>query len=129
MRRSRIVALVVAIGLGLGLTACTTDAEVANKNISQDADNFKVLRRIIFFNGITDKVIMTIEGYCSLDTGDPKNLKVTCKVDNGGFKRSYLGLSDNVTWYAEQPTPQNVSTQHYKVTFKPELIVPDIEIR
>lgn len=125
----RIAAVVAALAMVVGLSACESDADVASKNVSKDADNFKVLRRVVFFNGITDTYLMTIEGYCSLGNNDDAGqLTVTCKVP-GGFKKSFLGLSDNVSYFVEQLTPQDVSTQRYKVIFKPSVIVPDIEIR
>jgi hypothetical protein len=101
---------------------------VVNRNISQDADNFKVPRRIIFINGITDKYLLTVEGFCSVDSGNPAQLTVTCAKD-GGYIRDYLGRSDNVTWTVEQLDPARVSPNFYKVTFKPESIIPDPELR
>ena len=124
----RIIAALVAAAAAFTLASCSTDADVVNKNISTDADNFKVNRRFVFFNGITDKYLMTIEGFCSLDAGDPKKLAVTCKVGDG-YKRSYLGLSDNVSWYAEQLDSANVSPSHYKVIFKPSELIPTPEVR
>lgn len=123
-----IIAGLAALVLGTGLTACATDADVVNKNISQDADNFKVPRRITFINGITDNYLLTIEGYCSIDSSNPVQLTVTCAVA-GGYNRSYLGRSDNVTWIAEQLQPAKVSANFYKVTFKPSVIIPNPELR
>jgi hypothetical protein len=99
-----------------------------NHNISQDADNFKVLRRITFINSITDKYLLTIEGYCSIDATDSRKITVTCKTGSE-YKRSYLGASDNVAWIAEQLTGQNVSPNRYAVTFKPSEVVPDVVVR
>jgi hypothetical protein len=133
IRRSdlKILAAVVAITLALvGLaSACSNDADVVNKNISTDADNFKINRRIVFFNGITDKYLMTIEGFCSLDAGDPRKLTVTCKTGPNDYRRSYLGVSDNVSWFSEQLDGANVSPSHYKIVFKPSEIIPVPEIR
>lgn len=120
--------ILASIMLALVLASCSTDADVVNKNISQDADNFKVLRRVTFINGITDKYILTIEGYCSVDTSNAADLTVTCKTGDD-YKRTYLGRSDNVTWIVEQLTGQNVSPNHYEITFKPETIIPDIQVR
>lgn len=112
------------------LAGCSTDADVASKNVSQAADNFQVLRRIVFFNGITDKYLLEVDGYCSVDTGNPKNLSVTCKVSPTAYKKSYLGLSDNVSWFLEQiDAGSDVSPYHYAVTFKPETIIPDVTVR
>lgn len=129
-RGKRIIAAGLAVlGLGLGAAACSSDADVASKNLSNAADNFEVPRRIIFINGITDKYLLTIEGYCSLGNADKSGeLSVTCKVP-GGFKKDFLGLSDNVTYMVEQLDPKSVSSDHYVVNFKPESLVPDIQGR
>ena len=37
--------------------------------------------------------------------------------------------SDNVTYFSEQLDSKNVSASHYKVVFKPSVIIPDIEMR
>lgn len=111
-----------------GVTACTSDAKTVNENLTTDADNFKVLRRVVFYNAILDKYILEVEGYCSVDPGDGYRMTVTCKVGNE-YKRDALGKSDNVLWWYEQLSPVGVSPNHYKVIFKPELIIPDPEIR
>ena len=128
MRNRLIAAALAGAAVLVTLAGCTTDADVVNKNISQDADNFKVPRRVTFINGITDKYLLTVEGYCSVDSGNPAQLTVTCAV-NGGYIRDYLGKSDNVTWTVEQLNPAKVSPNFYKVTFKPETIIPDPELR
>ena len=114
----------------LALGACSRDADVASRNLSVAADNFKVLRRVVFYNGITGQYILTIEGYCSLGNKDkPGELSVTCKLGPDKYKKHFLGLSDNVTYFAEQLETKNVSTYRYKVVFKPSTIVPDVEVR
>lgn len=116
------------IGLILGLTGCASDADVASDNLSKAADQFEINRRIVFYNGITDKYIFTVEGKCSLGNSDPdKQLSVTCKVGDNEYKKHFLGLSDNVTYFAEQLDPANVSRWHYRVIFKPEVIIPDVD--
>lgn len=128
--KKALAAIALALSACIGLAGCSNDADVASRNISQDSDNFKVTRRIVFFNGITDKYLMTIEGRCSIkkDGGD-KQLEVTCKVGDDDYKKHFLGLSDNVTYFVEQIDGANVSANHYKVVYKPETIVPDIELR
>lgn len=116
--------LIIAL---LALASCERDADVASRNLSTDAANFKIARRIVFYNGITDKYILEIQGLCAVEENG-KRLSVTCKVDNK-FKKHMLGTSDNVTWFAEQLDAANVSTQLYRVIFKPSTIIPDIELR
>lgn len=110
------------------LAACDRDAEVASRNLSRAADMFEIERRVIFYNGITDTYMLTIEGRCSLGPQADK-LTVTCKIGPDAYKKHYLGLSDNVTYFAEQLEAKSVSTYHYRVIFKPQVIVPDIDFR
>lgn len=118
---------VVAVALSLG--ACSA-ADTASRNISYDSDNFKVMRRVVFVNGITDKYLLSIEGLCSI-TKDKEDLQleVTCKTGEGEFKKHYLGISDNVTYFVEQMDASSVDTFHYKVAFRPETILPDIDMQ
>lgn len=121
---------ITAACIALALAACNNDADVASRNLSQAADNFQIERRIIFVNGITDRYLMTIEGLCSLGNADKsRELSVTCKTGPNSYKKHFLGLSDNVTYFVEQIEPSSVSVYHYAVTFKPESIVPDITVK
>lgn len=127
----RLIAALAAVAAIAGLSACgQSDADVASHNLSKAADNFEVARRIVFFNGITDQYLLEIQGLCSLGNDDPEwRLSVTCKTEDGKFKKHFLGLSDNVTYFVEQLQGENVSTARYRVVFKPSTIIPDIDIR
>ena len=88
---------------------------------------FKLERRIVFYNGITGGYILTIEGKCSIE-GSGGKLGVTCKTGPTTFKKHYLGLSDNVTYFSEQLESVAVSVYNYRVIFKPEAIIPNIDL-
>ena len=119
----------ILIGLSMiaALSACN-EAKVASSNLSTAADNFEIERRIVFYNGITGDYILQLQGLCSIEN-DGKRVAVTCKTGKDEFKKHYLVLSDNVTYFAEQLQYANVSTAHYKVIFKPSVIVPDIDVK
>jgi hypothetical protein len=121
--------LVGAMALML-VSGCDRDADIAQRNLSEDADNFKIPRRIAFINGITDKYLLEIRGFCAFKaSSETKNvLNVICKVD-GGYKKHSIGLSDNVTFVSEQLSARDVSVSFYHVTFKPSALVPDVELR
>ncbi len=112
------------------LISCQDDATVASHNLSREADMFRVDRRVVFYNGITNEYILVVEGKCSIkaDTVD-KQLELTCKTGENSYKKHFLGLSDNVTYFAEQLEPVSVNTYHYKVIFKPSVIIPDVEFK
>lgn len=127
--KKRLLALILAGALSLsGCGWFSDDADVASENISKDADNFKVPRRIVFLNSITDKNLLIIEGKCSIvDEGN--QLEVTCKLREGSFVKHFLGLSNNVTYFIEQLEGVNVNVDHYKVTFNPSAAIPDVDWR
>jgi hypothetical protein len=110
---------------------CSSDADVASHNLSKAADNFEVTRRIVFYNGITGDYMLTIEGLCSLGsaTTGKNSIAVTCKTGPAVFKKHFLGLSDNVTFFVEQVEAMPVGTYHYRVFFKPQTILPNIDFK
>ena len=112
--------------LALTVAGCSA-ADVASSNISQDSDNFRVHRRVGFVNGITDEYLLEIEGLCSIKDSKGQ-LEVTCKVGDDQYKKHFLGLSDNVTYVVEQLEPSTEDVYHYKVVFRPETILPDINV-
>nr|DAS61311.1 MAG TPA: outer membrane protein assembly factor [Caudoviricetes sp.] len=124
----KVFAPVVAIA-ALALAGCNA-ADTASRNISYESDNFKVMRRIVFVNGITDKYLLSIEGLCSITKDKEDNqLEVTCKTGDSEYKKHYLGISDNVTYFVEQMDGSDVDTFHYKVAFRPETLLPDIDLQ
>jgi hypothetical protein len=123
-------AMAAVVVLAGGLTACSSDADVASENLSKAADNFEIQRRVVFYNGITGEYLLEVTGLCSVgnnDSGD--KLSITCKIGDHKFVKHYLGKSDNVTWFAEQIDTADVSVDHYRVVFKPEEIVPNVDLR
>jgi hypothetical protein len=129
MMKLKTIATVTALGISVfALSACQRDAQIASYNLSAAADNFEINRRVVFMNGITDNYMLEIIGLCSIE--DQSNqLEVTCKRGNGDFVKHFLGLSDNVTYFVEQLEGLDVSMNHYRVTFRPQQIIPDIDLR
>ena len=106
------------------------DADIASRNLSYAADNFEIMRRVVFYNGINGKYILSIEGLCSFEHSPLKpQVSVTCKKSKTNFIKHTLGLSDNVTYFSEQMESAPVGTYHYKVIFKPQTILPNIDFK
>lgn len=121
------VLFIFLLGAVLLLTGCVSDADVASHNISKSADMFEIERRVVFYNGINGEYLLTIEGRCSIkDQGN--QLEVTCKTGQTEYKKHFLGLSDNVTYFAEQVASAGVDVYRYRVIFKPEAIIPDVDL-
>lgn len=125
--RTSIVSL--ALAAVVGLTACQPDAQIASRNLSKAADMFEINRRIVFYNGITGEYMLSVEGRCSITKDNTDNqLEVTCKTGDTQFKKHFLGISDNVTYFAEQIDGVAASVYHYRVIFKPQSIVPNVDL-
>jgi hypothetical protein len=120
--------ILIVAGLAVSLAGCANDAQIASSNLSQMADNFKINRRIVFYNGITNDYMLTIEGLCSQEQTE-KKLVVTCKTGQDTYKKHFLGLSDNVTYFSEQIDEAKAGVYFYRVTFKPTSLIPSIELR
>lgn len=121
--------IIVGVIVALSSVGCARDADVASRNLSQAADNFQIERRIVFYNGITDSYVLSIEGKCAFNVVSENKVDVTCKVGDGEYKKHSLGISDNVTYFSEQTESKGVSVYHYKVDFKPQLVLRDIDLK
>lgn len=122
--------LVGLLCLGLMLSACTNDADVASHNISEDADNFKVQRKVTFINTITNEVLYTVEGNFSIKADSEDNqLEITAKTGEDKFQKHFLGLSPTTVYIVEQLEWQETNKYQFKITIKPSTVVPEINIR
>tara|TARA_R110002012_G_scaffold318933_1_gene538187 strand:- start:595 stop:1029 length:435 start_codon:yes stop_codon:yes gene_type:complete len=119
--------LLIALLCG-SLAGCNDDADIASRNLSKAADNFEIARRVVFYNGITGDYILSVQGLCSVQDSGHK-VAFTCKNNQGKYVKHQLGLSDNVTYFSEQLSAHEVSVYQYRVTFKPDAIIPDFNIR
>jgi hypothetical protein len=127
--RKLLTTILLGATLALGIGACSP-ADNISHNLSQEADNFNILRRVVFYNGITGEYMLVIEGYCSLGNNDKTGeLSITCKTSPTEYKKDFLGLSDNVTYFVEQLNAAGVDPNHYLVIFRPGNIVPDVQVR
>lgn len=60
----KIKAIVLGI-IVVGILVGCTEADTVSENLSKSADSFEVQRKVVFFNGITDRDLLVIEGLCS----------------------------------------------------------------
>lgn len=118
----------VAVVGAVGLTACTSQADTASNNLSTAAEQFEVNRRITAINGITDAVMLEVEGRCSVETSESMlagGLEITCKIGPNEYVKHFVGLSDNVSYVVQQLDTTDVSVYHHRVLLKPENLLPE----
>lgn len=129
MKKLISLSLVTVAGLLL-LTGCVNDADIASQNLSTDADNFKVQRKVTFINTVTDEVLYTVEGNFAIvaDTSD-NQLEITAKTGNDEFQKHFLGLSPTTVYIVEQLEWQEANKHNFKITINPSSLIPEVEVR
>ncbi len=128
-RRKLATSAALAVGILVAAVGCSSPSDVASQNLSEAAENFEINRRVVFFNGITDTYLLEIEGRCSIEPdGVDGQLEVTCRTGEDEYKKHFLGLSDNVTYFVEQIEGVEVSTYNYRVRYRPQTIIPDTSL-
>lgn len=122
MKKLLILMIPILLLSGCG---CMRDSEVASYNVSKEADQFKVKRRIVFVNLRHDTYLFSITGNCSIETDSSDNqLEVICKVGEDKYQKHFLYLSTETTYTVEQLDYSEVSKYDYEIVFKPESIIP-----
>jgi len=124
MKKLLLLIPILVIGIFL-LTGCQTEADKVSYNLSQEADNFNVARKITVINCIEGDVLFQMSGRLSLyaDTGD-NQLEITVEDEDGSYKKHFIGLSDNVTYVVEDLGGNDVSKYKYTLNYNPKMWIP-----
>lgn len=127
MKRTKIILAVVltAAMMAMTLTGCT-EAERVSYNLSEQADNFNIVRQLTVINCIEGDVLFQMTGKMSItaDTAD-KQLEIIVE-DGGTYVKHFVGLSDNVTYVVEDLNLGDNAVDKYKYTlnFNPKMWIP-----
>lgn len=119
-----ILTIIVLCGC-IALAGCDTEAERVNYNITTEAENFNIYRRVTVINCIKGDTLFSIEGLMNItaDTSD-NQLEITVEVESGKYKKHFIGLSDNVTYTVEDISGAEVSKYHYEIKYNPNMWIP-----
>lgn len=125
MKKTLIISLLTVIIGSFIFCGCDTEAERVNNNITQEAENFNVYRRVTVINCIKGDTLFSIEGLMNIkaDTTD-NQLELTVEVADGKYKKHFIGLSDNVTYTIEDISGSEVSKYHYSINYNPKMWIP-----
>lgn len=117
--------MIITICTGVILTGCDTEADRVNENITKEAENFNIYRRVTVINCIKGDTLFEIEGLMNIkaDTKD-NQLELTVEVSDGKYKKHFIGLSDNVTYTIEDISGAQVSKYHYEINYNPNMWIP-----
>ena len=117
-----IAAMVIMATVSVG---CQTESQKVSYNLSQEADNFNVIRQLTVINCIEGDVLFQMTGKMAItaDTED-NQLEVIVEDEDGYYQKHFVGLSDNVTYVVEQLNVKNVSKYKYTLNYNPKMWIP-----
>lgn len=119
----KILSLILIVLTILTLTACR-ESERASYNISKQADNFNVTRRLAVINARTDKPVFELIGNFSLSNNTTNELEIIVEAERGVYKKHYVYLNEWTIYVVEDVSGAYVSPYHYEVNFLPEMFIP-----
>lgn len=117
----KIAVMVAALALCAGLAACRESSRVSY-NVSKEADNFNVMRRIVVLNVRSDTVLYELTGRFALQNDDANELVVVCETDEGKYKKDYIYLNDWTTYVVEDMDGNDVDQYHYELNILPQMV-------
>ena len=131
MKKSRIILALLSVLLTITvLTGCETEAQRVSYNLSQQADNFNVVRQLTVINCIEGDVLFQMTGKMSITADTADNQLEIIVEDNGTYVKHFVGLSDNVTYVVEDLNlgANEVNKYKYTLNFNPKMWIPyDVE--
>lgn len=125
--KRKVMCIICTIALILGCSACST-ADTVSHNLSKDANEFNVYRKITVTNARTDAIMLEAEGYMSLSNNDENELEVTIKTGENTYYKDYIYLNEWTCYVVEQTEPNSVDKYHYELTFYPSRLIPNIDV-
>lgn len=127
MKRLFAVICLVAVALSvLAMSGCR-ESTFVSYNVSKEADEFNVVRRITVINCRTDKVLYQLTGTFSLKNTETNEIAVICELPNNTYTKHFIYLNDWTTYTVEDLSGTDVSKYSYELNFLPES-VPGVKI-
>ena len=118
------ILLVLVVSMAFVLTACDEQVYQVSHNVSKEANNFNVIRRISVFNMRTDKPMFELIGQFSILNSGANELEVVCQTGPEEYKKHFIYLNDWTMYIVEDLGGANVSPYKYEINFLPEMIIP-----
>ena len=118
----KILIILLCVVMFAILTGCN-QADRVSTNVSKEADNFNVTRRVTVFNTRSDTVLLEIIGNLSIkhSSGD---VDIIVEVAPNQYRKHFVSLNDWTTYVVEDISGAYVDKYHYEVNFLPEMLIP-----
>lgn len=109
-----------------GAVGGCSQAERVSFNLSQEADNFNVVRQLTVINCITGDTLFQMTGKMSITVDVQENQLEIVVEDDGTYVKHLVGLSDNTAYVVEDLNlgENEVSDYRYTLNFNPNMWIP-----
>lgn len=123
--KNKIKLFVVFIAsLSLLLAGCRK-ADRVSYNLSREADDLNITRKVTVINSITNKILFQVTGNMSIEYNSrTKQLNVIALGNKGEYKKHIIGISDNVSYVVEDVTGVKGVDTKYRMYFNPDMVIP-----
>ena len=116
--------MVIAMSMFVFLLGGCRESGKVSYNVSQEADNFNVIRRVAVINTRTDKIEFEVIGRISVDTNDSDKLVIIVEADKGIYKKHLINMTEWNMYVVEDLEGAKVNEYKYEVNYMPETIIP-----
>lgn len=122
-RIKQILCVILCVIMALTVAGCS-ESTIVSQNVSKEADNFNVMRRITVFNIRTDTVLMQMTGYFALKNNSSDELVVIAEVEKGVYQKHFIYLNEYTMYIVEDLSGTEVSPYSYELEFLPQMLQP-----
>ena len=124
----KISAIICALCIALTLTGCRQSHRVA-WNVSKEADNFGVTRKLTVLNVRSDKVLLEMTGTFSIANNAANELEIICKVGEDTYKKHFVYLNEWTVYTVEDVSGADIDPYKYEIDFYPQMLpLTDMDI-
>ena len=117
--------LIVVVLLLVTVLAGCSQADKVSQNMTEESDNFNVVRKVTVINAIKNDIIFQMSGRMSIKADKEDNqLEIIVEEKDGKYQKHIIGLSDNVSYVVEDVTTKNVSKYQYEINYNPKMWIP-----
>lgn len=118
--KTRVTALILSVVLVMSMLVGCTEADQVSTNISQEADNFNVTRKLTVVNARTDTILLELTGTFALKNNTANELEVVIETAEGRYKKDLVYLNDYTMYVVEDVSGADVDKYHYEINFLPQ---------
>lgn len=124
----KIILILLTLALVLSLCACGRESNRVSHNLSKEADNFNIMRRITVVNTRTDNILFELTGMFSIENNSHSELVILCEDANHTYHKHFIYLNSETSYVVEDISGSDVTPYHYELNILPQMWLPPVTI-